>query len=116
MTDSQRESSKPTPEAIRIFKSDKPSSEDLVVAQQLSADACPRRYCWWWKSLSFEWDVSVPIGCTFLQAEKPKAWKNCDVPCFRSGAESDVDHFEPRDAQLIEDHIDGSKWQKPSRA
>src|SRR3989304_613877 len=61
---------------VRLFVPVKPSPADLSRARDLAVlTDCPRRYCWWWKSLAFEWDVPVAEGCTFLQAQKPSDWR-----------------------------------------
>jgi hypothetical protein len=101
--------SKP-PTSIHIFKQYQRTPEDLSAVQNLRADNCPHRYCWWWKSLSFEWNLSVTNGFRFSEMSKPEGWKNCDVPCRRNDRKSEVDHFEPREAQLIDDGIDATKW------
>lgn len=30
---------------------------------RLTREECPRRYCWYWHSLSFDWDLKPEDGC-----------------------------------------------------
>src|SRR6476659_5036802 len=91
--------------SLRILKLFTPTTADLEKARQLRACSCPRRYCWWWRSLGFDWKVNIIDGCTFLQTNKPGGWKNSDQPCRRAVPASEYDHFEPREAALIADHL-----------
>src|SRR5262245_24412266 len=70
---------------------------DLALAAQIPASGCPRRYCWWWVSALFEWNLSPSEGCTLLQAKKPPRFKYGNIPCCRSELSSPIDHFEPRE-------------------
>jgi hypothetical protein len=112
MKDSQYDPNGPahSTSAPRIFAVYSPTAEDLAKASLLPADACPRRYCWWWRSLSFDWNVIPAEGCTFLHAGKVAGWKNSDVACCRSDRQSVTDHFEPREPHLLEDGIDPARW------
>jgi hypothetical protein len=96
----------------RLFKVVKPTENDLRLAAEIPADACPRRYCWWWTSLGFEWELAPIEGCTFLKTRRPSHWKFANVPCCRSDPSSHVDHFEPRGPHIEEDRIDASRWLK----
>lgn len=82
-----------------------PDAQDILRAKALPPGACPRRYCWWWRSLGFEWGASAAEGCTFLTSEKPPDWPNADKPCVRADPASGTDHFEPREPHLIEDGL-----------
>lgn len=73
-------------------------------------DACPRRYCWWWVSLGFEWAIAPHQGCTFLNAAKPPEFRFSDIPCCRSEPSFRIDHFEPREPHLQNDGVDPSRW------
>lgn len=81
------------------------SPADVRRAKTLPPSTCPRRYCWWWRSLAFEWDISPAEGCTFLTSEKPPNWHNPGRPCKRADPESSTDHFLPRESNLIEDGL-----------
>ncbi len=87
----------------KVFTPIGPSDADLARARALPQGACPRRYCWWWHSLSFDWDMAVRDGCTFMTSEKPPGYPVPDCPCKRVDKSSNIDHFEPREPHLIED-------------
>ena len=87
-----------------------PSDDDLARAAEIPLDACPRRYCWWWPSLAFEWEIEPATGCEWLTTKKPTGWKNTDLPCVRSGAEGGVDHYEPREPHLMEDGFETTRF------
>ena len=91
--------------SVRILTAFQPSAEDVARAKALPRDACPRRYCWWWHSLSFDWTTPVKDGCTFLTADKPPDYPNEDCPCRRAEPASLIDHYEPREPHLIEDGV-----------
>jgi len=97
---------------LRILVEHQPSERDIAVAREIHADACPRRYCWWWRTLSFTWQLSPAEGCAFLVAEKPKWWKHQETACMRAVTSSTTDHFEAREAQLIEDGFETDYWQR----
>lgn len=98
--------------AFAVFR---PHEDDLRRATALPLSACPRRYCWWWRSLAFEWDLDPRDGCQFLCSDKPTGWKDIDRPCRRSGATEGVDHYEPREPHLMEDGFDPRKFSAPRR-
>jgi hypothetical protein len=90
----------------RLFESVTPSPEDVARARELPMlTACPRRYCWWWQSLAFDWDTPVEDGCRFLSAPKSPEWQLADVPCSRCVADSGIDHYEPREPHLEADGL-----------
>ena len=91
--------------STRIHTPIKPGADDIARARSLPDGACPRRYCWWWHTLSFDWEIPVAEGCTFLTSEKPPGWPNASAPCKRSEPDSSADHFEPREPHLIEDGV-----------
>jgi hypothetical protein len=95
---------------VRVLEVYTPTSVDLTKAKALSASECPRRYCWWWRSLSFEWGLGVKDGCTFLRGGKESGYSNARIPCCRSDPSSKVDHFEAREPHLNEDHVDPKQW------
>jgi hypothetical protein len=101
---------------VRIYEALGPSyPEDIARASRLSPVECPRRYCWWWRSLSFEWDIPVSQGCTFMfERDRGKVSADHpgrDFPCCRCDKSSSVDHFEPRDPHLAEDGFNAKRWQ-----
>lgn len=92
-----------------------PSPDELEQAQKrLSRESCPRRYCWYWHTLSFDWDLSPADGCevgerhiTKLLLERAKgesvpAWHVC---CRASGNQRQADYYEPR-----EPHLEADGW------
>src|SRR3954451_12318573 len=81
---------------LRLLEEIAPTKEDLARTAALPPSECPRRYCWWWASLAFEWELTPKEGCTFLTARKHPDWKYTDIPCCRSDPSSPLDHFEPR--------------------
>lgn len=89
----------------RIFTPYTPTAEEIARAKAMPENSCPRRYCWWWHSLTFDWDVPVVDGCTFLSSSKPDDWPNATCPCVRAVPDSGADHFEPREPHLIEDGV-----------
>jgi hypothetical protein len=95
---------------LKFFSPHRPSAEDIERAKELPRDTCPRRHCWWWHTLSFDWEVPVASGCTFLSAEKPPGWHESQTPCKRSDPESTVDHCELREPHLVEDGFDLDHW------
>jgi hypothetical protein len=88
-----------------------PSEADLERARALSADACPRRYCFHWDSNAFHWERTPKEGCLFLVGEKP-GWKYAGIPCCRSDPTSVVDHYEPNDLYAEADGMDLTKWEE----
>lgn len=104
------------PRLGRILEIAQPSAEDLRRASLVSADECPRRYCWWWRSLSFDWDLPASEGCTWIRTNKPEHWRYADVPCRRCDSSSNIDHFEPREPHIEADGIDASAWHTARKA
>lgn len=102
---------------IRIFEGHSPSPEDIERARNLPKDSCPRRYCWWWRSLGFEWDVPVEVGCTFERERDEgrliESWTIPEFPCCRKDRESPVDQYEPREPHLLEDGFDIGRFGQP---
>lgn len=94
----------------RFFQELCVTESDLEKARGIPANGCPRRYCWWWISLSFEWDLTASEGCTLLKSPKPASFRYGDIPCCRSDSSSSVDHFEAREPHLEKDGIDPSRW------
>ena len=65
-------------------------TEDIARAATIPLNSCPRKYCWWWKSLKFEWDISLAQGC------------ECQFLCGRKDLGA-LDQYEPREPHLEED-------------
>jgi hypothetical protein len=99
----------------RLFLVVKPSLEDLVRAASIPADQCPRRYCWWWRSLGFDWHLTPMEGCAFLASPKPPSMTNPDVPCCRYDSSSTVDQYESRETHLLEDSFAVPRWHSPDQ-
>jgi hypothetical protein len=99
----------------RLLVAVMPSSDDLVRAASIPVDQCPRRYCWWWRSLSFDWDVTPLEGCAFLTSPKPRNMANTDVSCRRCDPSSTVDQYEPREPHLLEDGFAVPRWHSDHR-
>ena len=97
----------------RYFRSVTPSPDDLDRARRLPLSACPRRYCWWWRTLSFDWGLSVAAGCDYLARPKPSHWKDIEVPCCRMQAGSGSDHYEPREPHLEADGFERYRFLRP---
>jgi hypothetical protein len=100
----------PTRTKGRLFLSFAPSPDDLVRAANIPANQCPRRYCWWWQSLSFDWEQTPLEGCTFLNSLKPPDLPLVNDPCCRCDSSSTIDHYEPREPHLLEDGFPVSRW------
>ena len=79
-----------------------PTADDLRRAQALAATECPRRYCWFWHSLTFDWGMPVSEGCAWLE-EEFAIEVNDFSPCSRCEPSAPRDHYEPREPQLLED-------------
>ena len=98
---------------LRVLTPYEITLDDSNRAKQIPNAACPRRYCWWWKSLSFEWEVQVIDGCSYPNIAKPPGWKHGCIPCKRAIADSRIDQFEPRDSAIIEDCMPLNGWDIP---
>lgn len=90
-----------------------PTDADLERATALPLSACPRRYCWWWQTLGFDWGTPVAEGCTFLGSKKPPGWPDATSPCRRMDISSAVDHYEPREPHLEDDGFDPRRFLGP---
>jgi hypothetical protein len=97
----------------RLFNAITPSPEDLARAASIPAQECPRRYCWWWRSLSFDWELTPSEGCTFSTSPKPPGMTNADVSCRRCDSSSAVDHYEPREPHILKDGFAVPRWHSP---
>jgi hypothetical protein len=99
----------------RVYLSVVPSPAELEEARErLTREACPRRYCWYWHTLAFDWDVSPAQGCEVAgrhihrlllerRQGKPVApWQECRRA---SGNPQHPDYYEPR-----EPHLEADGW------
>jgi hypothetical protein len=102
------------PIGARLFSVVTPSAEDVARAATLPLTACPRRYCWWWRSLGFDWDTPVAAGCTFLASHKPPGWPSPETPCCRAVPGSGADQHEPREPHLRDDGFDDRRFCAPA--
>src|SRR5262245_40923870 len=112
MTDSGNSVPEPrvTVSGVRILTPTSPTDEEIAEAKSLPSCACPRRYCLWWISTRFEWQLTPAEGCVFLRVRKHPDWKHADTPCCRSHPSSKVDHFEPRMPEVDQDGVDIAHW------
>ena len=74
---------------------------------KLTRECCPRRYCWYWHSLGFDWDMSTEQGCEVeeqtraISAEQSiPPWRFC---CRATGNPQHPDSYEPREPHLLAD-------------
>jgi hypothetical protein len=90
-----------------------PSPAEVERARsQLSRQSCPRRYCWYWHTLSFDWHLKPEEGCEVgsrhihrlvLEGKQGQAvpeWQQC---CRATGNPQHADYYEPREPVLRED-------------
>ena len=78
--------------------------QDLLIVAKLSSNACPRRYCWFWKGVKFRWDLSAEQGCDYPSTAAQSSTFPAGT-CKRADNSSEMDCFEPRDPYLIADGI-----------
>jgi hypothetical protein len=95
---------------MRLLQLYSPTADDKQRVAEMPRCDCPRRYCWWWRSLSFDWNLTVAEGCVFLKSKKHPDWKHADVPCKRANPESSIDHYESRGPHLLEDGFPLDMW------
>jgi hypothetical protein len=99
----------------KIHLSVTPSPAELQLARErLTRELCPRRYCWYWRTLAFDWDVSPEQGCEVAERhihrlllerqnlQSVPAWQQC---CRASGNAQHADYYEPR-----EPHLEAGGW------
>ncbi len=89
-----------------------PSTDDFVRARAMRVTRCPRRYCWWWHSQTFDWKMPVAEGCTYLESE----YAVCQAgfsPCSRCEASSAEDHYEEREHLLEHDGFAEAHFRLP---
>lgn len=95
----------------------KPTPEDIAHAKLIPQDQCPRRYCWWWRTLGFDWQRTIAEGCEFIEDRDngriPENWRLPQYPCRRCDPSSPADHYEPREPHLMEDGFNMNDWLPP---
>lgn len=92
----------------KCFAPHKASAEDIERANNLPIMSCPRKYCWWWHSLKFDWHLTDAEGCTFPESETAASLKDQDIRCMRCDLQSIDDHYESRDP--AEDGFHEDHW------
>jgi hypothetical protein len=102
------------PLGVRIYMSVVPIQAELAEARQrLTRESCPRRYCWYWHTLSFDWGSGTDKGCEvtdrhihrliFERHSGPiPPWLHCGRA---TGNPQHSDYFEPR-----EPHLEADGW------
>ncbi len=82
-----------------------------VARERLTRGACPRRYCWYWHSLGFDWDMPPDQGCEVAERHVHRVfWVGPAVPpwqecCRATGNPLHSDYYEPR-----EPHLEADGW------
>lgn len=92
-----------------------PTASERARAHEMRPEECPRRYCWWWESMEFEWDKAPRDGCRLsLFLKTPGVFRGTpqivDTPCCRAEPTSNVDHMELRNSTLWDDGFDTMAW------
>jgi hypothetical protein len=62
---------------------------------------CPRRYCWYWHTLSLDLDLPVTAGCEVSERYPGTPYDR--ICCRASGNPDHKDYYEPREPHLRED-------------
>ena len=101
------------PLGARIHLSVAPSPVELEQARErLTRESCPRRYCWYWHSLGFDWELYSEQGCqvaerhihrVLLERKTGKTiapWQQC---CRATGNSQQPDYYDPREPHLAAD-------------
>ena|SRR5437762_1149517 len=88
-----------------------PPGEVEEARERLTREQCPRRYCWYWHSLSFDWHLMPSDGCGVASEHIGDAllarrgaevgpWRQC---CRATGNPEHPDYYEPRGPHLKAD-------------
>jgi hypothetical protein len=90
-----------------------PSPAELEEARKrLTRESCPRRYCWYWHTLTFDWDITPEQGCEVaerhghrlrLERETGQPLAPYQQCCRASGNPQHPDYYEPREPHLQAD-------------
>jgi hypothetical protein len=97
--------------ALPLFAA--PPADVEMARARLTREQCPRRYCWYWHSLSFDWDTKPEDGCGVAnehvndarlvrQGAEVGRWRKC---CRATGNPQQPDYYEPR-----EPHLNADGW------
>jgi hypothetical protein len=95
--------------ALPLFAA--PPADVEEARERLTREQCPRRYCWYWHSLSFDWEMKPEDGCgvanEFIgnamlkrQGADVGPWRQC---CRATGNPQQADYYEPREPHLKAD-------------
>jgi hypothetical protein len=97
----------------RLYLAHQPSEPELEHARErLTPESCPRRYCWYWQSLRFDWELEPGQGCEVAERHITKLilersqrhplpqWQEC---CRASDNPLHPDFYEPREPHLKDD-------------
>src|SRR6266540_4836201 len=93
-------------QTLRLFAA--PPAEVEEAREKLTRQQCPRRYCWYWHSLSFDWNLKPEDGCGVANEHRCDSllkrrgaeigpWRQC---CRASGNPQHPDLYEPREPHL----------------
>ena len=88
-----------------------PPAEIEEARKRLTGKQCPRRYCWYWHSFSFDWHLKPEHGCRVgvdhvgdarlaRHGAEVGPWRQC---CRASGNPGHPDYYEPREPHLAAD-------------
>jgi len=95
---------------LQLYQS---SKEDRLRAAEIPPHHCPRRYCEWWRTDAFDWEVPIADGCRSSEAAKLPGYQDAEIPCRRVAPDTGVDHYEPRDPSLTADAFATDRFCKP---
>lgn len=103
------------PLGLRLHLSVTPSPAELELARErLKRESCPRRYCWYWHTLGFDWKLSAEQGCEVAERHFHRLvleqktghslapWQQC---CRATQNTQHKDYYEPR-----EPHLEADGW------
>jgi hypothetical protein len=100
---------------VRVHLEVIPSPAELGQARErLTRESCPRRYCWYWHTLAFDWGLSPAQGCEVAERHIHRLllvrWQGRPIPpwqqcCRASGNSQHPDYYEPR-----EPHLEMDDW------
>ena len=96
---------------MKVFYEYDPTENELKKAKKFKKTDCPRRYCWFWHSLRFDFELPIDKGCN-LANEFPFNVL-CKEPIFcrrRTGNISDKDLYERREPYLMKDGFEINRF------
>ena len=83
---------------VRKFFTPSPAAELSEAHRLLHREDCPRRYCWWWHSLQFDFHLAPSEGRELAERWPRKYVKGGPICCRASHGAKHKDHYEPRAA------------------